>query len=51
MESPLSPKGAAMRKDPDRNEAFGGPGIRFTFFWTDAGRWEGRDFEVPVLRS
>ena len=25
--------------------------IRFTFFWTDAGRWEGRDFEVAVLRS
>ena len=25
--------------------------IRFTFFWTDAGTWEGRDFEVAVLRS
>lgn len=25
--------------------------IRFTFFWTDAGRWEGKDFEVAVLRS
>lgn len=25
--------------------------IRFTFFWTDARRWEGRDFEVAVLRS
>ncbi len=25
--------------------------IRFTFFWTDAGSWEGRDFEVAVLRS
>ena len=22
--------------------------IRFTFFWTDAGRWEGKDFEVAV---
>ena len=22
--------------------------IRFTFFWTDAGTWEGRDFEVAV---
>lgn len=25
--------------------------IRFTFFWTDAGRWEGKDFEVVVLQS
>jgi glucoamylase len=25
--------------------------IRFTFFWTDAGRWEGRDFEVAVRGS
>ena len=25
--------------------------IRFTFFWTDAERWEGRDFEVDVLES
>jgi len=25
--------------------------IRFTFFWTDAGRWEGRDFEVAVVGS
>jgi glucoamylase len=25
--------------------------IRFTFFWTDAGRWEGRDFEVSVPES
>ena len=23
--------------------------IRFTFFWTDAGRWEGKDFEVAVV--
>jgi len=22
--------------------------VRFTFFWTDAGSWEGRDFEVEV---
>ncbi|MBI3726429.1 glucan 1,4-alpha-glucosidase [bacterium] len=22
--------------------------VRFTFFWTDAGRWEGRDFQVQV---
>lgn len=22
--------------------------VRFTFYWTDAGRWEGRDFEVAV---
>ena len=22
--------------------------IRFTFFWTEAGRWEGKDFEVAV---
>ncbi len=25
--------------------------IRFTFFWTDAGRWEGRDFEVAARGS
>jgi glucoamylase len=25
--------------------------IRFTFFWPDAGRWEGREFEVAVLGS
>ncbi|MBE0606897.1 MAG: glucan 1,4-alpha-glucosidase [Deltaproteobacteria bacterium] len=25
--------------------------IRFTFFWTDAGTWEGRDFEVTVRGS
>lgn len=25
--------------------------IRFTFFWPDAGRWEGRDFEVVVRGS
>jgi glucoamylase len=25
--------------------------IRFTFFWTSAGRWEGRDFEVGVERE
>ncbi|HEX7523976.1 MAG TPA: glycoside hydrolase family 15 protein [Candidatus Deferrimicrobium sp.] len=25
--------------------------IRFTFFWTDTGRWEGRDFEVAVRGS
>jgi glucoamylase len=25
--------------------------IRFTFFWTSAGRWEGRDFEVGVDRE
>jgi hypothetical protein len=25
--------------------------IRFTFFWTDAWRWEGRDFEVAVRGS
>jgi glucoamylase len=25
--------------------------VRFTFFWTDAGRWEGRDFEVDVRGS
>ena len=25
--------------------------IRFTFFWTDAGRWEGKDFEVAVVGS
>ena len=25
--------------------------IRFTFFWTDAGCWEGRDFEVAVRGS
>ena len=25
--------------------------IRFTFFWTDPGRWEGRDFEVAVRGS
>jgi glucoamylase len=24
--------------------------LRFTFFWTDAGRWEGRDFAVAVSR-
>ena len=24
--------------------------IRFTFFWPDAGRWEGRDFEVAVRK-
>jgi glucoamylase len=30
----------------------GGPGtIRFTFFWPEAQRWEGRDFEVAVRRS
>jgi glucoamylase len=23
--------------------------IRFTFFWTEAGRWEGRDFNVEVV--
>jgi glucoamylase len=23
--------------------------IRFTFFWTDSERWEGRDYEVGVL--
>jgi glucoamylase len=23
--------------------------IRFTFFWTDAGRWEGREFQVAVV--
>ena len=22
--------------------------FRFTFFWTNAGRWEGRDYEVRV---
>jgi glucoamylase len=22
--------------------------IRFTFFWTTAGRWEGRDFQVDI---
>ncbi len=27
----------------------GGKGVvRFTFFWTDAGRWEGRDWRVAV---
>jgi glucoamylase len=25
--------------------------VRFTFFWTDARRWEGRDFEVGVRGS
>jgi len=25
--------------------------IRFTFFWTDTGRWEGREFEVAVRES
>ncbi|MEK7374684.1 MAG: glycoside hydrolase family 15 protein, partial [Thermodesulfobacteriota bacterium] len=25
--------------------------VIFTFFWTDAGRWEGRDFEVAVRGS
>jgi hypothetical protein len=25
--------------------------IRFTFFWMEAGRWEGRDFEVEVRGS
>jgi len=25
--------------------------VRFTFFWTGAGRWEGRDFEVAVHGS
>jgi len=25
--------------------------VRFTFFWTDAGRWEGKDFEVDVRGS
>ena len=25
--------------------------IRFTFFWTEAGTWEGRDFEVAVRGS
>ena len=25
--------------------------IRFTFFWTDAGRWEGKDFEMSVVGS
>lgn len=25
--------------------------IRFTFFWTDPGRWEGKDFEVVVRGS
>lgn len=22
--------------------------VRFTFFWTSAGRWEGRDFQVGI---
>jgi glucoamylase len=25
--------------------------IRFTFFWTSAGRWEGRDFQVGIDRQ
>lgn len=25
--------------------------IRFTFFWTEAGRWEGRDFQVDTAQS
>ena len=24
--------------------------INFTFWWPEAGRWEGRDFEVDVAR-
>jgi hypothetical protein len=23
--------------------------VRFTFFWTVAGRWEGRDFQVGTV--
>ena len=23
-------------------------GVQFTFFWTEAGTWEGRDFQVRV---
>jgi glucoamylase len=23
--------------------------VTFTFFWTDTGRWEGRDYEVEVI--
>jgi glucoamylase len=22
--------------------------VRFTFFWTESGKWEGRDFEIAV---
>jgi glucoamylase len=29
----------------------GGAPIRFTFFWTAAGHWEGRDFQVDVRRK
>ena len=25
--------------------------IRFTFYWLETGRWEGRDFQVNVARS
>jgi glucoamylase len=25
--------------------------VRFTFFWTESGRWEGRDFEIAVKRE
>ena len=25
--------------------------IRFTFYWTDENRWEGRDYEVSVVRN
>ena len=25
--------------------------VRFTFFWTAVGRWEGRDFQVGVDRE
>lgn len=27
------------------------PPIRFTFFWTDGGRWEGKDYQVNIRRA
>jgi glucoamylase len=26
-----------------------GDSVQFTFYWPDAGRWEGRDFSVDVI--
>ncbi len=28
-----------------------GAAVEFTFWWPDAGRWEGRDFRVPVVEA
>jgi len=25
--------------------------VRFTFFWPEGGRWEGRDFGIEVVRG